>query len=252
VNRNTLVRFAYETARNPQKRRDFIKTFASIIDANAAAIAVEDHQLRWAMLPDTHGMDQGTVDGYRSLYVGLNPWAVLRGRNSNIEEVRISDELLSEKELRQTEFYHGWMRDRGWMHASSIVVQVTETYRAYIFAMRPPGDPFTVRERLILNDLAPDLAVAAQIGKDLADQRDTINRLRSGAREFDILRAQGLKHDGCLIALALFQGQHIKEIAAKNNRSHDSVKWHVKAIYRTLGVHNRAEFMRRLNGLFRQ
>jgi DNA-binding NarL/FixJ family response regulator len=166
--------------------------------------------------------------------------------------VRISDELLSEKELRETEFYRGWMRDRGWLHASSIVVQVTEAYRAYIFAMRPPGHPFTVRERLILNDLAPDLAVAAQIGKDLADQRDTINRLRSSAREFDILRAQGLKHDDCLIALALFQGQHIKEIAAKSNRSHDSVKWHVKAIYKTLGVRNRAEFMHRLNDLFRQ
>ena len=48
MTQNTLVRFAYEVAANPQKRGDFVATFAEVIDAKAAAVAVEDRQLRWA------------------------------------------------------------------------------------------------------------------------------------------------------------------------------------------------------------
>jgi len=64
LNRDTLVRFAYEVAADPQKRGDFVATFAEVIDAKAAAVAVEDRQLRWARLLITHGMDQGTIDSY--------------------------------------------------------------------------------------------------------------------------------------------------------------------------------------------
>jgi len=250
VNRNTLVRFAYEVAANPEKRNDFVAALAGIIDASSAAIAVEDHQLRWATFYATHGMDRATIDSYCQYNVGLNPWA---GRRlSTIEEVRTSDGLLSEKEFRETEFYRDWFEPRGWLHASSIVLDVTEAYRAYFFAVRPPNHPFTEKELGILKDLAPDLAAAAQIGKIVADLRDTIDRLISGARELDILRARGLKPDDCHIALALFQGKRIKEIAHTLRRGHEAMRWHVKAIYKTLGVHSRAEFMRLLHDLFRQ
>jgi Bacterial regulatory proteins, luxR family len=248
VNQNILVRFAYEVARNPKRRSEFLATFAEIIDASSAAIAVEDHHLRKAILPDAHGLDPSSIDSYCSFYVGLNPWA--GRRPSTVGEVRTSDELLSEKELRETEFYHGWMKPHGCLHATSIIVQTTATYRAYVFAMRP--HPFTEKELAILENVAPDFAEAAQIGKDIADLRDTIDRLRKDAREFDILRGRGLKPSDCHIALALFQGQSVKEIAHKSNRGHEAVRWHVKAIYRTLGVHDRAEFMRLLHDLFRQ
>src|SRR5215472_830578 len=125
VSQNTLVRFVYETIENPQKRSDFLATFAEIIGASAAAIAMEDRQLRWASLCVTHGMDPSTIDSYCQYYMSLNPWALRRP--STAGEVRTSDGLLSEPEFRDTEFYHGWFQPRGWLHASSIVLDATET-----------------------------------------------------------------------------------------------------------------------------
>ena len=135
------------TIDNPQKRNNFLATFAEIIGANAAAIAVEDHQLRWASLRVTHGMDRATIDSYCQYYVGLNPWA--RRKPSTTGKVRRSLELLSEAEFRETEFYHGWFKPHGWGLATSIVLDTTETERTYIFAVRPPNHPFTERELAI-------------------------------------------------------------------------------------------------------
>jgi len=250
VNQNLLIRFAYEVAVNPEKRSNFVATFAEIVGASAAAVAVEDRQLRGATLLITHGMDRRTIDSYCQYYVGLNPWALRRP--STVGEVRTSDELLSEAEFRETEFYHGWMKPRGWLHASSIVLQTTEIERAYLFAVRPPNHPFTEGQIALHKDLAPHLATAAQIGKTLADLKNTIDRLRTGAREFDILTGRGLKPHECHIALARFQGQSVKEIAHKTGRSPETVRSHVKSIYRKLGVHDRAELMRLLHDLFRQ
>ena len=64
MTQDTLVRSAYEVAVKLQKRSDFVAAFAEVIDAKAAAVAVEDRQLRWARLLITHGMDQGTIDSY--------------------------------------------------------------------------------------------------------------------------------------------------------------------------------------------
>jgi len=147
------------TIDNPQKRNNFLATFAEIIGANAAAIAVEDHQLRWASLRVTHGMDRATIDSYCQYYVGLNPWA--RRKPSTTGKVRRSLELLSEAEFRETEFYHGWFKPHGWGLATSIVLDTTETERTHVFAVRPPNHPFTERELAIQNDLAPHLAMAA-------------------------------------------------------------------------------------------
>ena len=203
-----------------------------------------------ASLCVTHGMDPSTIHSYCQYYVGLNPWA--GRRPSTVGEVRTSDELLGEAEFRETEFYHGWMRPSGWLHASSIVVQATETERVYLFAVRPPNHPFTEGELALHKDLAPFLAEAAQVGKEMADLRNTIDRLRTGAREFDILTGRGLKPHECHIALTRCQGQSVKEIADKSGRSPETVRSDVKSIYRKLGVHDRAELMRLLHDLFRQ
>ena len=105
--------------------------------------------------------------------------------------MRKSDELLSEAEFRETEFYQGWMRPRDWLYASSIIVHTTETERAYLFAVRPQNHPFTQSQIAIHKDLAPYLAAVARVGKMMADLRNPINQLRTGAREFDILTGRG-------------------------------------------------------------
>jgi DNA-binding CsgD family transcriptional regulator len=249
VNRDTLLRFAYEVAANPQKRGDFVATFSEVIDAKAAAVAVEDRQLRWANLPITHGMDPSTIQSYCQYYVGLNPWA--GRRPSTVGEVRSSDELLSEAEFRDTEFYYGWMRPRNWLYASSIIVHTTETERAYLFAVRPPNHPFTEGEIALYKDLAPHLATAAQIGKTLADLKSTINRLRSGALEMDMIAGLGLTPAESRITLALFNRQTPKECAYSAGLTDNTVRWHVRNIYKKLGVRRQADLIRLLGDLFR-
>jgi len=146
-------------------------------------------------------MDQGTIDSYCSHYVGLNPWALYGV--STPGEVRTSDELLSEAELRKTEFYHGWMRPRGWLHTAAVSLDTTKTERAILFAMRPPNHPFTESEITLYKDLAPHLSIAARIEKRLRELKNPLNR--PGAREMDILAGQGLRPSESHIALARVQ-----------------------------------------------
>jgi DNA-binding CsgD family transcriptional regulator len=245
-----LVRFAYESIESPEKRHDFIRVFAEVVDAPAALIKVEDPQLRWTSVLMTYGIDQGTIDSYTHHYVALNPWA-LRGV-STPGEVRTSDELLSERELRETEFYHGWMRPRGWMHTAAVSLTTIERGRAILVAYRPPNHLFTEKELAILNGLAPHLATAAQIGKTLMDLKNTINRFRSGALQMDVLAGLGLTVREARIALARFNGQSVKEIAHKAGLAPDTVKGHLKGIHKKLDVPNRDGLKRFLLERFRQ
>jgi DNA-binding CsgD family transcriptional regulator len=244
VNQNDLSLFVYETIDNPQKRSGFLATLAGIIGANAAAIKLEDAQLRWASMPATHGMDRAAIDSYCQYYVSLNPWA-LRGV-SIPGEVRTSDELLSEAKLRETEFYRGWMQPRGWGHSAAVSLASSEHGRCILFAFRSPNHPFTEKELTVITGLAPHLAMAAQIERRLRELKHTINRLRNGAVQTDTLTRFNLSPTEARIALAIAQGQSPKEYAHRAGVTIDTVRWHVKRIHKKLGVNRQADLVRLL------
>ena len=250
MNQNLLIRFAYEVAVNPEKRSNFVATFAEIVGASAAAVAVEDRQLRGATLLITHGMDRRTIDSYCQYYVGLNPWA--GRRPPTVGEVRMSDELLNEAEFRETEFYLGWFQPRGWLHASSIIFHATETERAYLFAVRPPNHPFTRGEITLHKDLAPHLAKASQIAIGRTALKKPASPYHSMEREVDILKSLGLKTNEAHIALARANDQSVKEIAHQIGRSHETVRSHLKKIHKTLGTPRQADLKRLLADHLRQ
>jgi DNA-binding CsgD family transcriptional regulator len=245
VTLKTLVGLVYESIQNPQKRNDFLAAFAEIIDASAAAIALEDRQLRWSRLYLTHGMDRETIDSYTQYHVSLNPWA--GRRTPTVGEVRTGDEVLSVAEFRDTEFYHGWFKPRGWLHASSIIFETTETERTYLFSMRPPNHPFTEKELDILKELGPHLHKAAQRARQNIAHGE-INQHRSRALEMDRLAALKLSPREYPVALALSQGQTAKEYAYKTGLAVNTVQWHRTRIYKKLGIRRRADLVRLLLG----
>ena len=239
----SLVRFAYEAIESPEKRKDFVKIFAEAVDAPAAAIIVEDLQLRWATMPFTYGIDQGTIDSYIHHYVRLNPMA-LRG-SSAAGEVRTRDELISDREFEETEFYHGWYRPRGWSRMSSIIVQKTEDYRAYLWVPRPSNHRFTKSEIAVHKSFAPHLATAAQIGKTLADHKSTIERLRSGALERGKLVGLKLTDAELRAATGIFiNGQTPKEYAFTAGLKVSTVRWYVQQIYNKTDYHSGPDLIR--------
>jgi DNA-binding CsgD family transcriptional regulator len=244
MTRNTLVDLVYETIDNPDKRSDLVAAFAEVIDAKAAAIAFEDRRLRWASLCVTHGMDRSTIDSYCQYYVGLNPWAGLRP--PTVGEVRVSGELLSEAEFRETEFYVGWFQPRGWLHASSIIFHATETERAYLFAVRPAGHPFTKGEIALHKDLAPHLATASRIAMERTALKKPASPYPLGERQLEILDSRGLTPAERRVALARSQEQSVKEIAQKARLSPETVKAHLKVIHKKLEVRNQVELTRLL------
>jgi DNA-binding CsgD family transcriptional regulator len=242
LNQKDLSLLVYQTIENPQKRPDFLAAFAEIIDANAAAIRVEDRQLRWASLCVTHGMDQGTIDSYCTYYFGLNPFA-LRGVSA-AAQVRTSEDVMSEAELRDTEFYHGWMQPRGWLHTAAVGLDATETQRALLVAYRPPNHPFTDKERAILTDLAPHLALATQIQKHQMALQTTINRLRGGPGQADAAQRFGLSPKEFTIASSIAHGQVLKEIAFKAGLTMGTLRWYVRNIHKKLGVNRQSDLVR--------
>jgi DNA-binding CsgD family transcriptional regulator len=244
VNQNDLSLFVLDTIENPMKRHEFVATFAEIIGASAAGIAVEDRQQRWASLCVTHGIDRVAIDSYCQHYAALNPYALrLPGTPG---EVRKSEELLSEAEFRETEFYHGLFKPRNWGHASGVILETTETEQAYLFGIRPPNHPFTEKEMATLKGLAPLLVKATRLQRLIMAQQNEIDHLRSGALQIDALTRLGLSLIESRIALAIAQGQTTKEYASKTGLSVATVKWHVQRIYKKLGVRSRAALRRLL------
>lgn len=240
---NNLLPLLHEAIQNPQARNDFLAAFAELIDVPAAAIALEDRQLKWARLYLTHGMDRSTIDSYRHYYVGLNPFAT--GRAPILGEVRIGDELLSETEFLDTEFYHGWYKPRGWRHAAAINFETTETSRTYLFSMRPPNHPFTNEEVAILKELAPHLhKAAAAARRDIA--RWEIDQHRVASYAMDAFIGLKLTVREARIALVIVEGQSPKEIAYSMDLKLGTVQWHIKNIYKKLGVNRRSDLVRLL------
>ena len=240
MTQNTLVSFVYETIENPQKRRDFVATFAEVINAPAVGILVQDRQNRWARFCDTHGMDHEACRSYTQYYVGREMYS--SRVKCDVGETRSTEGLLTVREVMDTELYHGWLKPRGWFWASGVVVHATDTEFTSLFAIRPLNRPFTEGEMALYNNLSPHLARAAQIEKRLAELKDTISSLRASTLEIDALASLNLSLSESRIALALFKGQTPKEYAHSAHVTADTVRWHTKRIYKKLGVHSKTDF----------
>jgi DNA-binding CsgD family transcriptional regulator len=239
-----LSRLVLEAIENPRKRNDFLAKFAEINNAKAAAIRVENLQLRSVSFHHTHGMDRSAIDSYEKHYGRLNPFSSC-GVNAP-GEVRTSDELLSEKELRRTEFYQDWMQPSGWMHTAAVALDKTETHRTILVAYRPPNHPFAESEIARFKDLAPHLALATQIAKTRVELESEINRLRNGAVQTETPTRLKLSVREHSVALALSRGLSAKDYAYKHGIAVSTVQSHVKNIHKKLGVHRRADLTRLL------
>lgn len=76
--------------------------------------------------------------------------------------------------------------------------------------------------------------------------KNTINRLRNGAVQTDTLTGFNLSPTESRIALAIAPGQSPKEYAHRAGVTIDTVRWHVKRIYKKLGVNRQADLVRLL------
>jgi DNA-binding CsgD family transcriptional regulator len=82
--------------------------------------------------------------------------------------------------------------------------------------------------------------------------RNSINRLHTGAVEIAILAGLGLSPAESHITLARFNRQTPKECAYSAGLTDNTVRWHVRNIYRKLGVHRQGDLIRLLGDLFRR
>jgi DNA-binding CsgD family transcriptional regulator len=247
--RDTLVRLIYESIENPLRRRDFLAAFAEVIDASAVGFLVQDRQLRWAIFSADHGMDCEARESYVNHFVAFNPWS--RRRPLAAGEARNTTDLLSDAELRDTEFYRGWLAPYGWFYGSSIILHATETEYATLVAFRPPGRPFRPEELAVYHDLAPHLATAFRLEKRFAELKDTIDRYRHGSPEIETLATLNLSLGETRLALALFKGQTAEEYAQLSGLSISTVRWYARKVYQKAGVRRQTDLIRLLIERFR-
>jgi hypothetical protein len=146
---------------------------------------LQDSQLRWAIFCTGYGIGREARESYVNHFVALNPWS--RRRILAAGQVRNGEDLISDAELRETDFYRGWLAPHGWFHGSSIIMHTTETEYATLVAFRPPGRPFRPEELTVHRDLAHHLATAFLLEKRFAKLKDTIDRYRHGSPEIETL-----------------------------------------------------------------
>src|SRR6516164_3474368 len=109
---NALVKLIYEAANDPLAWDAFLTKFADAVHAETAGLLTQDKAGRSARVLATVGMDPAFRHSYEEYFVSCNPW--LQKRTVFPGSVETGEQVLSNRELVRTEFYHDFLRPNVW------------------------------------------------------------------------------------------------------------------------------------------
>jgi hypothetical protein len=188
---NALVRLIYEAANDPLLWDPFLTKFAEAVHAETTGFLIQDKTGQSARILATVGMEPAFRNSYEEYFVSCNPW--LRRRTVSPGTVETSEQVLSNRELVRTEFYHDFLRPNIWLHACSAVTNVEDSTFSSVYALRTPHKKaFTPDEIQLCSYLAPHLQTAARIRQRIVDLEATLDRVLVGEMDTNTLAKLGL------------------------------------------------------------
>lgn len=168
-----IVGHTYETAHDDEQWRLVTEGICRLLKASGARLLLVDKAHRHAPIVLGGGdlakfkkwIDRRDEDPWLKLAAGLRPG-----------DVRIGRELISDRELLQTDFYYDLLKPADYRYAMGCVVADTADYNVGLSLNRgPKQNDFDDRDRQLISRLAPHLKRAVLLRNELkTSQRRTI------------------------------------------------------------------------------
>jgi DNA-binding CsgD family transcriptional regulator len=248
---NALVRLIYEAVNEPLLWDVFLAKFADTVHVETAGLLTQDRAGSRARSLANVGMDPSYLKAYEEYFVSRNPW--LRRRAVFAGVVETGEQVLSNRELVKTEFYHDFLRPNVWLHACSAITNVEASTFSCVYALRSPRKgAFTPGEIELCSYLAPHLQTAARIRQRIVDLEATLDRVLVGEMDTGRLVKLGLTPAETRLAIALFKGQSVEAYAKETAISINTARWHVRQVYAKTNVKRQSELIQTLLKCHRQ
>lgn len=104
-----LVDRAYHAAGEPEAWPAFVARFAELQPATASALVFWPGEEGADPAQVFHGYDRSFIESYFAHYGSIDPWAMAR---NPVGYVGTSQEMVADRDLRQTEFHADWLRQQ--------------------------------------------------------------------------------------------------------------------------------------------
>src|SRR5262245_13365706 len=109
-----LVKLTYASAADPSCWDEFLRLFSEAIHAPSAVFLIHDTTRPKANASAMVGIEPASVKSYQEYFVTINPWLASQPFRRGV--VALGDQILSDSELVQTEFYNDFLRPQDWFY----------------------------------------------------------------------------------------------------------------------------------------
>ncbi|MDQ7249051.1 helix-turn-helix transcriptional regulator [Dongia sedimenti] len=173
-----LIGTIYDAADQPALWNDVMARLVRETGASSGIFYDHNNETRQASILGAEGFDPHYLRRYEEYYAALDPWH-RRGETRPVGELRQTASMLSDAELRRTEFYQDHLRPQGLFYAMGAPVERSRT-RMAVFGIQGSYENgvFGPRAESLVRKLVPHFRRAYRM-------QETLDAVRREGMEFE-------------------------------------------------------------------
>lgn len=171
---SNIVSLIYDAALNPDSWVLFLRKFAEVLKGVGPNLFVQDLESNFGQIYESDS-DPGYQQLYAEHFSKLNEWLIRGKYLMQPGKFRVGQMVISEQELRRTEYYNEWLRPQNFLHGCGATILQTGSLTSIFSMFRPHGSsPFEKEEIAFAETLIPHLQRAIKLHHHFADLDRTI------------------------------------------------------------------------------
>lgn len=175
-----LLRLTYECAADPQYWPLLLKEFAKTLNAESAALVVQDLKDSRGSVEENWGVEPVWQSRYAEHYAATNVWIHRAERLLQPCVPVTSEQLITDAEMIKTEFYSDFLRPQGSFYGFGGTLLREDAVASFITALRSKkAGPYRAPELLLLAQLMPHLQSALRLRQRIAGLEQQVGQLSS-------------------------------------------------------------------------
>lgn len=183
-----LVGLAYEAGADPACWPTFLATYTDALGDRTASLIHHDFASRTGELTIGHRVEPEWERAYAETYAAMNPWTSYGRAEMRAGSVLVSHMVLSDRELKRTPFYRGFLQQQDILYSLAAVIERSRDATTFIAVQRSEKrGAFGSAEVRFATKLMPHLRRALEVHRRLGARRvlgealvDVAERLRHG------------------------------------------------------------------------
>ncbi len=183
-----LVGLAYEAGADPECWPQFLAAYADVLGDRTASLIHQDLANQAGELAITYRSHPEWERSYAETYAALNPWTSRGNPEMQTGSVLVSHSVISDRELKETEFYRGFLQEQDILYSLAAVIERSHHTATFIAVQRSEKrGAFGDTEVRFVTRLMPHMRRAVELHRRLGSARvvgealvDVAERLRHG------------------------------------------------------------------------